>query len=184
MNSMTKNRTAHTLGNGIRTTASGYAMNASPAPLCITSSTETPIWRARNPMIEKMTRPAKTDVAKFVKVTNIASLKKWMKERGKKKRKKKKGKKGKPPRQSLSLVCFVHEKKDSRIHRAARMKKPYIFVRNDKTIDLSAIEGDPRFRTDFEPSGLLNFQDRHTFPRGKDIYIYIYMGGTEGRRSN
>lgn len=104
-----------------------------------------------------------------------------MKERGKKKRKKKKGKKGKPPRQSLSLVCFVHEKKDSRIHRAARMKKPYIFVRNDKTIDLSAIEGDPRFRTDFEPSGLLNFQDRHSFPRGKDIYIYIYgrNGGKE-----
>lgn len=107
-----------------------------------------------------------------------------MKERGKKKRKKKKGKKGKPPRQSLSLVCFVHEKKDSRIHRAARMKKPYIFVRNDKTIDLSAIEGDPRFRTDFEPSGLLNFQDRHSFPRGKDIYIYIWEERREGGAIN
>lgn len=74
MNSMTKNNTAQRLGNGIRATASGYAMKARPAPLLITSSIGMPIWRARNPIMEKITNPAKIDVARFVNVTIIASL--------------------------------------------------------------------------------------------------------------
>lgn len=76
MNNMTKNRTAQTLGIGIRTTASGYAIKARPAPLWITSSIGTPIWRARNPMMEKITNPAKIDVSRFVRVTKSASLEK------------------------------------------------------------------------------------------------------------
>lgn len=74
MKSMKKNRTAQRFGRGIRTTASGYAMKANPAPLWTTSLIGICISFAKNPRMENITKPANSEVSRLVKVTKIASL--------------------------------------------------------------------------------------------------------------
>lgn len=74
MKSMKKNRIAQRFGSGIRTTASGYAMKANPGPLWTTSLIGICIWLARKPSTGNSTKPANTDVSRFVMVTKTASL--------------------------------------------------------------------------------------------------------------
>ncbi len=56
---MRKNKIDHKGLNGIRTIASGYAINAKPVPLLTTSFTFLPNSLAINPVIENTANPAK-----------------------------------------------------------------------------------------------------------------------------
>lgn len=75
MNIIMKNNTAHSCGNGMRSTASGYAINASPGPCVTTSWISTPIECAMKPKMAKIEKPAKTAVKALVIETATAS--KW-----------------------------------------------------------------------------------------------------------
>ena len=65
---------AHKGEIGSLVTKSGYAMKARPVPPLTTSSTSTPNSRAKNPKIENMANPAKTEVRQFPKHTIKVSL--------------------------------------------------------------------------------------------------------------
>ena len=74
VSSMAKNRNDHNGETGILDTASGYAMKAKAGPLFTTSFTSCPVCSAINPKIEKITKPANTDVPQLMKETKRASL--------------------------------------------------------------------------------------------------------------
>ena len=67
-------RNDHRGGIGIFETASGYATNANAGPLLTISSTSLPDISAMKPRIEKITKPAKTDVPQLINETRRASL--------------------------------------------------------------------------------------------------------------
>jgi hypothetical protein len=71
---MIKNRIAQSWGRGMRSTASGYVMNARPGPDETTSFTDTPLSLARKPSMAKTTKPAKMAVSVFATDTMNASL--------------------------------------------------------------------------------------------------------------
>lgn len=66
INIIKKNSMAHKCGNGIKSTASGYAINARPGPDCTTSATGTSILCAINPSIANTAKPANMAVNTFV----------------------------------------------------------------------------------------------------------------------
>ena len=72
---MAKKRIAHNGEMGSLVTRSGYAIKARPVPPFTTSLTSTPNSFAKNPRIENIANPAKTDVRQLPKHTIIVSLK-------------------------------------------------------------------------------------------------------------
>ena len=72
--SIQKKRNDHNGGIGMFDMASGYATNAKAGPLCTMSFTSTPFSSAIKPRMEKMTKPAKTDVPQLMNETSRASL--------------------------------------------------------------------------------------------------------------
>ena len=74
VSNMQKKRNDQRGGIGMFDIASGYATNAKAGPLCTISFTSTPFNSAMNPRIEKMTKPAKTEVPQLINETRRASL--------------------------------------------------------------------------------------------------------------
>ena len=72
--SMQKKRNDHKGGTGMLEMASGYATNARAGPLFTISLTSTLFNSAIKPRIEKMTKPAKTEVPQLMNETSKASL--------------------------------------------------------------------------------------------------------------
>lgn len=64
---------AHKCGIGIKSTASGYAMNAKPGPFWTTSDTCTSKLWAINPITENTAKPANIAVNTFVNDTTTVS---------------------------------------------------------------------------------------------------------------
>lgn len=75
MNIIKKNETAHKCGNGIISTASGYAINAKPGPDCTTSATSTSKFCAMKPIIENTAKPA--NIAVNALVSDTITVSKW-----------------------------------------------------------------------------------------------------------
>lgn len=74
INIIKKNEMAQKCCSGIRRTASGYAMNASPGPDWTTSGTSTSKLCAIKPVIEKTAKPAYIAVNTFVSDTTSVSV--------------------------------------------------------------------------------------------------------------